>query len=40
MISKERVLFNIIYNKRLDKIDELSKKTDYDDLKFIVKSRI
>ena len=26
LLSKERVIFKNIYNKRLDKIDELSKK--------------
>ena len=38
MFSKEREIFKNIYNKRPDKIDELSKKFDYDDLKFIVQS--
>ena len=38
MLSKEREIFKSIYNKILDKIDELSKKIDYGDLKFIVNS--
>ena len=37
MLLKERQIFKNIYNKRPNKIDELSKKkTDYGDLKFIV----
>ena len=36
MFSKEREIFKNIYNKRLNKIDELSRKIDYGDLKFIV----
>ena len=38
LLSKEREIYKNIYNKRLDKIDELSKKIDHDDLKFIVNS--
>ena len=38
MLSKEREIFKNIYNKKLDKIDELSKKVDYGDFKFIVNS--
>ena len=38
MLSKEREIFKNIYNKRLTKIDELSTKIDYGDLKFIVNS--
>ena len=38
MLSKEREIFKNIYKKRLDKIDELSKKIDYGDLKLIVNS--
>ena len=38
MLSKEREIFKNIYNKKLDKIDELSETIDYGDLKFIVKS--
>ena len=29
LLSKEREMFKITYKKRLDKIDELSKGTDY-----------
>ena len=38
MLLKEREIFNNIYNKKLDKVDELSENTDYSDLKFIVNS--
>ena len=38
MLSKEREIFNNIYNKRLDKIDELLKTIDYSELKFIINS--
>ena len=38
MLLKEREIFNNINNKRLDKIDELSKTNDYGDLEFIVSS--
>ena len=38
LISKEREIFKNIYNKRLDKIEELNNKIDYDDLNYIVAS--
>ena len=38
MLSKEIKIFKNIYNKRLDKIDELSKAFDYGDLKFMISS--
>ena len=38
LISKERQIFKDIYSKRVDKVDELSKKIDYGNLKFIVNS--
>ena len=38
LLSKERKIFRNIYNKILNKIDELSKQTDYGDLRFIVHS--
>ena len=38
LFSKEGKIFKNIYNKRLNKIDKLSKKIDYGDLKFIVNS--
>ena len=33
--SREREIFNDIYNKRLDKIEELSNKIDYNNLKYV-----
>ena len=36
LLSTEREIFKNIYNKRLDKIEELSKKTDYNNLKYTV----
>ena len=40
LLSKEREIFKDIYNKRLDKIEELNNKIDYDNLEYIaVKSR-
>ena len=33
--SKEREIFKDIYNKRLDKMEELSNKIDYNDLKYV-----
>ena len=38
LLSKEKEIFKNICNKRLDKIDELSKTINYGDLKFIVNS--
>ena len=38
LLSKEREIFNDIYNKRLDKIEELNNKIDYDNLKYVVVS--
>ena len=38
MISKEREIFKDIYNKRLDKIEELNNRIDYNDLMYVVKS--
>ena len=35
LISKEREIFKDIYNKRLDKIEELNNKIDYDTLKYV-----
>ena len=40
MLSKERGIFLKIYNKSLDKIDELSKTIGYGDLRFIVNSSV
>ena len=33
--SREREIFKDIYNKRLDKIEELSNKIDYNNLKYV-----
>ena len=35
LLSKEREIFKNIYNKRLDKIEELNNKIDYDNLKYV-----
>ena len=35
LLSREREIFKDIYNKRLDKIEELSNKIDYNDLKYV-----
>ena len=34
LLSKEREIFKDIYNKRLDKIEELSSKINYDNLQY------
>ena len=36
LISRKTEIFKDIYNKRLDKIEELNSKIDYDNLKYIV----
>ena len=36
LLSKEREIFKDIYNKRLDKIEELNNKIDYNDLEYAV----
>ena len=33
--SKEREILKDVYNKRLDKLEELSNKIDYNDLKYV-----
>ena len=38
LLSKEREMFKDIYNERLDKIEELTKKINHDDLSFFVQS--
>ena len=38
LLSKEREIFKDIYNKRLDKIEELNNKIDYNNLKYAVVS--
>ena len=39
LISREIEIFKDIYNKRLDKIEELNNKIDYDNLKYVVEKR-
>ena len=39
LLSKEREIFKDIYNKRLDKIEELHNKIDYDNLDYIIYGR-
>ena len=34
LLSKEREIFKDIYNKRIDRIEELNNKVDYDNLKY------
>ena len=36
LLSKEREIFKNIYNERLDKIEELNKKFDYNNIKYTV----
>ena len=36
LLSREREIFKDIYNKRLDKIDELNNKIDYNNLNYVV----
>ena len=36
LLSKEREIFKDIYNKRLDKIEELNNKIDYNNLEYPV----
>ena len=38
LISKEAKIFKSIYTKKLDKIEELSNKVNYDDLKLFTGS--
>ena len=38
LLSKEREIFKDIYNKRLDKIEEMNNEIDYDDLDYVVLS--
>ena len=39
LLSKEREIFKDIYNKRLDKIEELNNKINYNDLEYAVYRR-
>ena len=36
LLSKEREIFKDIYNKRLDKIEEINNEIDYDNLDYVV----
>ena len=36
LLSKEREIFKNIYNKRLDKIEEINNKIDYNNLNYVV----
>ena len=38
LFSKEREIFKDIYNKKLDEIEEMNNKIDYDDLEYVVLS--
>ena len=38
LISNKREIFKDIYNKRLDKLEELNNKIDYDNLRYVVES--
>ena len=38
LILKEREIFKDIYNKRLDKLEGLNNKIDFDNLKYVVES--
>ena len=38
MISKEREIFKNIYNERLDRIEEFTKKVHFDNLKYFIES--
>ena len=35
LLSREREIFKDIYNKKLDKLEELNKKIDYNNLKYV-----
>ena len=39
LFSKEREIFKDIFNKRLNKIEEMSNKIDYDDLDYVILSK-
>ena len=36
LLSKERGIFKDIYNKRLNKLEELNNKIDYNNLNYVV----
>ena len=39
MLSKEREIFRDIFNKRLNKIEEMNNEIDYDDLDYVILSK-
>ena len=39
LFSKEREIFKNIFNKRLNKIEEMNNKIDYDDLDYVILSK-
>ena len=39
LLSKEREIFKDIFNKRLNKIEEMNNKIDYDDLDYVILSK-
>ena len=39
MLSKEREIFKDISDKRLNKIEEMNNKIDYDDLDYVILSK-
>ena len=39
LVSKEREIFKNVYNERLNKIEGLTKKINFDDLKYDTESR-
>ena len=39
LFSKEREIFKDIFNKRLNKIEEMNNKIDYDDLDYVILSK-
>ena len=39
LLSKEREIFKDICNKRLNKIEEMNNKIDYDDLDYVILSK-
>ena len=40
LLLKEREIFKDIYNKKLDKLEELNNKIDYNNLKYIAASNL
>ena len=39
LLSKEREIFKDIFNKRLNKIEEMNNKIDYDNLDYVILSK-